>query len=133
MSLSLAKSAARSNSSTGPASPPTGTFNIGGPYIWDISQLYTTGQVTLLQAPHVPGDFNQDGEVDGADYVIWRTGMGTTYSQQDYTVWRTHFGYASAAGSGAAQSQSSIPEPTALTLALIAATFITNLATRRAR
>jgi hypothetical protein len=31
-----------------------------------------------------PGDFDQDGTVDAADYVVWRKGLGTTYSQTDY-------------------------------------------------
>jgi hypothetical protein len=38
------------------------------------------------------GDFNQDGTVDAADYVMWRTGLGTTYTQADYELWRAHFG-----------------------------------------
>ena len=27
---------------------PSGTFTIGGPYTWDVSQLYTAGDVTLV-------------------------------------------------------------------------------------
>jgi uncharacterized protein YjbI with pentapeptide repeats len=30
---------------------PSGTFTIGGPYTWDASQLYTTGDVTLSAVP----------------------------------------------------------------------------------
>ena len=30
---------------------PTDTFTIGGPYSWDVSQLYTTGDVTLTAVP----------------------------------------------------------------------------------
>ena len=26
------------------------------------------------------GDFNNDGKVDAADYVVWRKGFGTTYT-----------------------------------------------------
>ena len=26
---------------------PTGTFNVSSPYTWDLSKLYTTGEVTL--------------------------------------------------------------------------------------
>src|SRR5262249_15044183 len=40
----------------------------------------------------LPGDFNYDGTVDAADYVVWRKGLGTTYTQSDYDTWRSHFG-----------------------------------------
>ena len=37
----------------------------------------------------LPGDFNHDGTVDAADYVVWRKTDGT---QAEYNTWRTHFG-----------------------------------------
>jgi hypothetical protein len=62
----------------------------------------------------VPGDFNGDFLVDAADYVAWRMGLGTAYTQNDYGVWRANFGDATTgAGSGAVQSQSLAPEPAA--------------------
>jgi hypothetical protein len=39
-----------------------------------------------------PGNFNGDGYVDAADYVSWRNGLGSKYSQADYGVWRSNFG-----------------------------------------
>jgi hypothetical protein len=39
----------------------------------------------------VPGDFNQDGIVDGADYVLWRKSGGL---QTDYDLWRANIGRA---------------------------------------
>ena len=65
------------------------------------------------------GDYNQNGVVDSADYVVWRKTLGTigvpayssadgdgdgTIDQDDYGVWRAHFGMTAplpAAGSGA--------------------------------
>jgi hypothetical protein len=62
------------------------------------------------------GDFNQNGRVDAADYVLWRNTKGTTgvpaftgadgdgdgiIGQGDYNVWRSHFGNTTGAGSGA--------------------------------
>jgi hypothetical protein len=44
----------------------TGTFIVSSVYNWDLSQLYTTGNVTLLSLPKL-GDFNNDGHVDAAD------------------------------------------------------------------
>jgi hypothetical protein len=65
------------------------------------------------------GDFNADGTVNAADYVVWRNGLGTTYTQADYEVWRTHFGQ-TVAGTIAlsAALPALVPEPstTALTI-----------------
>ncbi len=38
-------------------------------------------------------DFNSDGSVDTADYVVLRKGFATgAYTQDDYNVWRQNFG-----------------------------------------
>ena len=81
---------------------------------------------------HVPGDFSGDGIVDAADYVVWRKGLGTEYTQDDYDVWRAHFGATSltsiGAGSGAAgyplrasaePLPAIIPEPTTASILLV--------------
>ena len=46
-----------------------------------------------------PGDFNNDGKVDAADYVKWRNDGG---GPLNYNAWRSNFGvtYGSGAGSG---------------------------------
>jgi glucose/arabinose dehydrogenase len=75
-------------------------------------------------APAGNGDFNSDGSVDAADYIVWRKTLGTTgipayfgadgdgdttIDQDDYTVWRNHFGLMlSAAGAGSAASRTSV-------------------------
>jgi len=51
----------------------------------------TVGKTIQLEVT-APGDFNHDGTVDGADYVVWRKGSGTKYTAADYDSWRTHFG-----------------------------------------
>jgi hypothetical protein len=38
--------------------------------------------------PSIPGDFNDDGIVDAADYVVYRKGL----AQGSYETWRAHFG-----------------------------------------
>lgn len=66
---------------------------------WD--DLHPTKAVHAILAQRaldlfrLPGDYNQDGSVDAADYVTWRNGLGTTYSPYDYELWRSHFGGAS--------------------------------------
>jgi hypothetical protein len=73
-----------------------------------------------------PGDFNDDGTVDAADYVVWRKGLGTTYTQADYDLWRTHFGQTAGSGAvgyplgaSAEPLPAIIPEPSAVSIMLI--------------
>jgi hypothetical protein len=76
----------------------------------------------VVFVPAIPGDFDHNGVVDAADYVVWRSGLGTTYTQADYNVWRAHFGQSSSgAGSGA---DAAVPEPTAVIPLLIGALAI---------
>jgi hypothetical protein len=63
------------------------------------------------------GDFNHDGIVDAADYVVWRKGLGTTYTQDDYNTWRTHFGQATGSGAGATATFA-VPEPASVLMLL---------------
>ena len=53
---------------------------------WNLSQLYTTGAAIVVAG--LAGDFNQNGVVDAADYVVWRNYLGTIYTQADYGIWR---------------------------------------------
>jgi hypothetical protein len=67
------------------------------------------------------GDFNQNGTVDAADYVVWRNNDGT---QTSYDTWRANFGTVFpgiGAGSGAALPSAeplspAVPEPATLLL-----------------
>ena len=66
---------------------------------------------SALVSTSLPGDYNHDGKVDAADYVVWRKSNG---SQSDYNTWRSHFGQS--AGSGAALPSAeplsaAVPEP----------------------
>jgi hypothetical protein len=72
-----------------------------------ISKTTGAGASTGFQVIEVglPGDFNLDGHVDAADYVVWRKGLGTIYTQNDYNVWRANFGQTAATASAA------VPEP----------------------
>jgi hypothetical protein len=76
------------------------------------------------------GDYDNNGTVDAADYVLWRKGgalqhevadVGTN-SPQDYTEWRQRFGNG-ASGSGLA-SGGAVPEPATLVLVLLGLSFV---------
>jgi WD40-like Beta Propeller Repeat len=97
-----------SNREGGPGSPGTS----GGTNLWQATW------VALLE-----GDYNRDGSVDAGDYVVWRKGLGKTYTQTDYEVWRANFG--STAGSGSALPSADplsagTPEPATFVLLLSA-------------
>ncbi len=73
------------------------------------------------------GDYNNDGTVDVGDYVVWRKNQNAnailandttpgSVTNVDYNVWQSNFGVS--AGSGVAST--TVPEPTALVLLLIA-------------
>ncbi len=101
------------------------TPNQGGAVWFDNASLVrlTADVVALL------GDYNNNGVVDTADYVIWRnsigqatlpnrgTGITGPVGQADYNYWRTHFGQT--AGSGA-MAGATVPEPATLAISLIA-------------
>jgi hypothetical protein len=85
--------------------------------------LMLAGKVVVtatLPAPLV-GDFNADGSVDAADYVVWREGALIAPTQVNYDLWRQHFGQ-TAGGNGATAvlAPNQVPEPTALLLITVA-------------
>ena len=50
---------------------------LAGGLVWDTSQLYTTGVLSV----RLPGDFNFNGVVDAADYVVWRKGLRDVFAK----------------------------------------------------
>ena len=86
------------------------------------------------------GDFNGNGEVDAADYVVWRKNVSGIYTADDYNTWRAHFGQTLSFGSAASGTAgtggppvASVPEPTAITLAALVTVCLAGRAQRRNR
>ncbi len=93
---------------------------------------WLSGFVSNLQ----PGDYNDDGSVDAADYVVWRKAQGQPaiffsgadgdgsglVNEADYNLWRSRFGGPTETAAGVA----SVPEPatTWMTLAALFAGFL---------
>jgi hypothetical protein len=66
----------------------------------------------------LPGDYNQNGVVDAADYVVWRNGGSPDSTQSGYNLWKANFG--KSAGNGAAgKVNAAVPEPTTLLLGIV--------------
>jgi hypothetical protein len=78
----------------------------------------------------VAGDYNGDGIVNAADYTVWRSHLGQTFSlpnrssmnsgpisQADFDFWKSRFGAAS--GSGSFSGGGAVPEPTSVALMLM--------------
>jgi hypothetical protein len=87
-----------------------------GSYTFIIQQLgSTTAYQFDFNATAAPGDFNSDGRVNAADYVVWRKSDGT---QTGYYAWRSHFGQPPS--SSASIANAAVPEPTTRILLMIA-------------
>jgi hypothetical protein len=93
--------------------------------IGDVIQEWR-GMITLVPAT-VPGDYNQNGTVDAADYVQWRNGgplqndSTPGVQPEDYTIWRANFGRTAASGAAVGPiGVTGVPEPAASVLALLA-------------
>jgi T5SS/PEP-CTERM-associated repeat protein len=96
--------------------------------------LYNATAVVLhITAPLLTGDYNQNGAVDAADFVVWRENEGTnnplpndplggTIGPAQYNQWRANFGEV-ASGSGQVEN-SAVPEASALSLSYLAALAI---------
>jgi len=122
-----------------------GTINFTG--FWGDYTLTINGQPynltlakgnSLYSLPVAPGDYNADGRVDAADYVVWRNTVGSAtdlradgngdgvVNDNDYGVWRALVG---TVYSGSAAAASLVPEPSGISAILFAAAAL--LAARR--
>jgi autotransporter-associated beta strand protein len=91
-----------------------------------------------VTGPGVAGDYNSNGVVDAADYVVWRKKVGAAsltnrsntisgpVGQADYDFWRSRFGATS--GSGSMLGGASVPEPST---AILLASMMLMLAVKR--
>jgi hypothetical protein len=81
--------------------------------VWgEVGQFYAIAWWAGADARPAPGDFNGNGSVNAADYVVWRKNDGST---EGYNEWTANFGNTSGSGSLA-----SVPEPAGLMLLAVA-------------
>ena len=100
--------------------------------------IHLSGEVRLA------GDYNRDGVVGAADFIVWRKALGQAGNDLaadgngnneidpgDYNIWRTNFGRMAEGGAGTS-SHGAVPEPASALLLLIGAT-IRNWRLRKSR
>jgi T5SS/PEP-CTERM-associated repeat protein len=97
------------------------------------TSAFNTRQIVLtnFESALLPGDFNRDGSVDAADYVVWRRSPSgnALVDTTNYQTWRSNFGRTAALSAGSA----SVPEPSALAIfgAFLFAGMLTRLRVRK--
>jgi glucose/arabinose dehydrogenase len=112
-------------------------FNSGGmqdlalKFILSGASTARLGNVSY-RAISLDGDFNGDGQVNAADYVVWRKGLGTIFTLTDYNLWRANFGRVVGAASGGASGSSAVPEPASAAF-FVVAMLLLNLSRRGGR
>jgi len=76
-------------------------------------ELFVTGQIVASRTVGTSGDFDDDGDIDGADFLLWQRG-GTTPPLDPTALAAWEAGY----GTGGALSAvvGSVPEPSSLVL-----------------
>jgi hypothetical protein len=108
---------------------------LAGGKTWNL--LYGAKAVILAVGPTggittIPGDYNQDGTVDAADYLVWRHALTTgsliadgngdgTVENGDFGVWRANFGLSLSQIAGQLAASAHVPEPTTLSLLVCSA------------
>jgi hypothetical protein len=98
--------------------------------------------VEYITTAGTPGDYNNNGRVDAADYVVWRKRVGPgslpneggispgVVDVNDYNFWRSRFGSTSGSGASLADG-AAVPEPGAYLIAVCLAVGLAGFGARR--
>jgi hypothetical protein len=101
-----------------------------------VDSMQLAGIQFFSSAPAADADFDNDGDVDGTDFLTWQRNVGTTgvnggdadgdgsVDTDDLTIWKNTFGAAVAASSA-------VPEPASVALAALAAVGVAVAARKR--
>jgi hypothetical protein len=100
-------------------SPQSGLSVTTNVFLQGLSSLDAINLTSFTQrfsqngTPVLAGDYNKNGTVDAADYVVWRKFIGPS---QGYDAWRAHFGETSASSGSGASANATVPEPATMVM-----------------
>jgi hypothetical protein len=109
---------------------------------------FVGGSITVVSdLEPLTGDYNRNGVVDAADYIVWRNSRGQTASglpadgngngtidAEDYNIWRSNFGRQVGGSAAGSTKLGAVPEPsTGLLVLLSGVTFLLRLPPVRLR
>jgi PEP-CTERM motif len=97
------------------SSPYKNRATDGGDPGVDFDALFAKTARALNGISKTLGDYNGDGTVDAADYVVWRKDLNRIQAQ--YDLWRAHFGQMSGSGTMAIAA---VSEPSTLVMLVLA-------------
>ena len=128
---------------------PLGVESQGEAIGWaaDGKSFFTTSEFNKLDSapiysfsftapPALPGDYNNDHQVDAADYTVWRNQLGAhvtlpnesdtpdLVTAEDYNVWRDHFGQSLSGEAAVGISTTGVPEPATLLISVMGAMLL---------
>lgn len=99
----------------------------GSPFSFDLNSAFQPEEdyfdagallsVTLV-GPKIDADFDNDGDVDGSDFLAWQVGFGSIYDATDFAAWKSQYGNISNNSNNL--SGATVPEPSTLLLAVMA-------------
>jgi hypothetical protein len=152
--VTMRGSSVTANNSQGGIGSPSGSGYGGGIYVAN-AQLavdgftvsHVTGNTASTNYPNIfgpyqlipnsyplPADYNTDGAVDVADYIVWRKRLGTTHTPDDYNVWRASYGQTAGGGAAlpsAVPLSTAVPEPRTGLLIVIGCAVARGIRSRR--
>ncbi|MEX2168049.1 MAG: hypothetical protein WD851_01955 [Pirellulales bacterium] len=115
------------------------TFNVSNE-VRDLAAQWAVAHYnSLFGPPVVPGDYNGDGDIDAADYSVWRDTLNSTTNLAadgdgslqigagDYQVWRENFGNSFPIG---AANVTTVPEPCNIALWIVAIIAVSHVVRR---
>ncbi|HEY3394112.1 MAG TPA: hypothetical protein VGK58_15475 [Lacipirellulaceae bacterium] len=108
------------------ASGFSGVYGVGHAFYTDPDFTIDNFRTESIGGGGLLGDYNENGVVDAADYVVWRKNVGTmnnlpnddiggTIGSDHYDQWRANFGNPA----GGSALGTAVPEPAASTLILL--------------